>query len=111
MFIVLGACSRAAEQCRSDDLESLGYMLIYFLTNKLPWQGLKANTKQEKYDKIGQKKKNTPIDVLCRGCPSMCGVVFCNGSVYAFNRCALRGFFSSSGHQLIAFVLLAILDQ
>jgi len=57
------------EQCRRDDLESMGYMLLYFLCGRLPWQGLKARTKQEKYDKIGQKKMSTSIDELCRGQP------------------------------------------
>lgn len=57
------------EQGRRDDLESLGYMLIYFLNGKLPWQGLKARTKQEKYDAIGRRKRETPIDTLCRGAP------------------------------------------
>jgi len=57
------------EQSRRDDLESLGYMLMYFNLGKLPWQGLKARTKQEKYDKIGNKKIDVPIPVLCKGFP------------------------------------------
>lgn len=57
------------EQGRRDDLESLGYMLLYFNKGKLPWQGLKARTKQEKYDLIGKTKRETPIEVLCKNFP------------------------------------------
>lgn len=57
------------EQSRRDDLESLGYVFMYFIRGCLPWQGLKANTKKQKYDKIMEKKKSTPFSILCKGYP------------------------------------------
>jgi len=57
------------EQSRRDDLESLGYVLMYFNRGSLPWQGLKAATKRQKYERISEKKMGTPIEELCRGYP------------------------------------------
>eukprot|EP01035_Chromulina_nebulosa_P019709 gene19709-25634_t len=57
------------EQSRRDDLESIGYVLIYFLRGYLPWQGLKAYTKIQKYEKILEKKNSTSTETLCKGFP------------------------------------------
>lgn len=64
------------EQSRRDDLESLGYVLMYFLRGSLPWQGLKAATKKQKYEKISEKKMATPTETLCKGFPTEFVVYF-----------------------------------
>ncbi|CAL5971429.1 Kinase [Hexamita inflata] len=61
------------EQSRRDDLESLGYIFVYFIKGSLPWQGLKAGTKKQKYEKILEKKLGVPVEQLCRGAPSEFG--------------------------------------
>ena len=49
---------------------SLGYVMLYFCRGSLPWQGLKAATKKQNYDRIMEKKMTTPTEVLCRGFPN-----------------------------------------
>jgi len=44
------------EQSRRDDCESIGYIMLYFLKGSLPWQGLQGRTKEEKYNRIKDKK-------------------------------------------------------
>ena len=50
-------------------MESIGYVTMYFLRGALPWQGLKADNKKDKYERIKEKKHTTSIDVLCKGYP------------------------------------------
>ena len=57
-------------QSRRDDLESLGYVLLYLLLGRLPWQGHLSHSKEDKYYKIKQIKKSTTAEELCQGLPS-----------------------------------------
>ena len=59
----------AIESRRRDDLESLGYVLIFLAKGRLPWQGIKATNEQGKYDLIGQLKQKTTVAQLCEGLP------------------------------------------
>ncbi|ESN93313.1 hypothetical protein HELRODRAFT_115704 [Helobdella robusta] len=55
------------EQSRRDDMESVGYVIMYFIRGSLPWQGLKAATKKQKYERISEKKMSTSVEELCKG--------------------------------------------
>jgi len=59
---------RNYEQSRRDDLEALGYVLIYFLKGKLPWQNVRTSKKDRK-KVIGEKKSQISIDELTSGLP------------------------------------------
>ena len=61
---------RGAEQSRRDDLEAIGYMLLYFFNHgKLPWQGVSCKAKAEKYVKIYSMKKHLDFDIFCKDMP------------------------------------------
>jgi casein kinase 1 len=59
------------EQSRRDDLEAIGYVLMYFNRGQLPWQGFQANSKEEKYHKIMESKRATSVETLCKGHPAV----------------------------------------
>ena len=52
-----------------DDLESVGYILIYLLKGKLPWMGINCIDKNEKIKKICIRKIETSSSDLCVGLP------------------------------------------
>jgi len=62
-------CHLGIEQTRRDDLESLGYIMIYFIKGSLPWQGAKGGDKKAKFDKLKDGKLKIPLQDLCKGLP------------------------------------------
>ena len=60
---------KGIEQSRRDDLESIGYMLIFFVKGCLPWQGLKGSTKSKRSANILNVKNSTSLETLCEGLP------------------------------------------
>jgi serine/threonine protein kinase len=57
------------EQTRRDDLESIGYILVYFLRGSLPWQGMQAKDDKEKHRNILESKRSNSPEKLCAGLP------------------------------------------
>ena len=39
--------------------------MVYFSRGRLPWQGLTAATKKQRYEKICEKKMSVTMDELC----------------------------------------------
>ena len=95
------------EQSRRDDLEAIGYVLMYFNRGSLPWQGLKANGKKEKYEKIMEKKMSTPVEALCKHFPTEFvtylnytrSLRFEDRPDYAYLRRLLKDLFFREGYQ------------
>jgi casein kinase 1 len=63
------AAHKNHEQGRKDDLEAIGYILVYLFKGKLPWQGIKHKDKKERYRLIGEKKEATTDEELCDKMP------------------------------------------
>lgn len=57
------------EQSPRDELESIGYMMIYFLKGELPWQNITASNKDEKFSLVLKSKLSTKIATLTKGLP------------------------------------------
>ncbi|KAJ9137648.1 Casein kinase I-like protein [Pleurostoma richardsiae] len=94
------------EQSRRDDMEALGHVWVYFLRGRLPWQGIKAESNAQKYELIGKKKQETPINDLCEGFPKefavyleyVRGLGFEDPPNYEYLRDILRKAGENAGH-------------
>ncbi|KAH0596941.1 hypothetical protein MHUMG1_05249 [Metarhizium humberi] len=93
------------EQSWSDDLESLGYVLLYFARGSLPWQGIKAATDKEKLERVKNYKKTLSVEELCSGLPEEFSTYinytrslgFQDKPNYAYLRRLFRRLFTSKG--------------
>jgi serine/threonine protein kinase len=63
------AAHKQCEQARKDDLESIGYILVYLYKGKLPWQNIRNKDKLVRYRLIGEKKESTTEEELCSNMP------------------------------------------
>jgi len=98
---------RGCEPSRRDDLEALGYVLMYFLRGKLPWQGLKGSSTQERNQKIMEKKISTCPEDLCKGFPTEFATYldYCRNlnfedePDYAYLRLLLKGVFLKNSYK------------
>ena len=52
-------------------MEALGFVMLYLCRGELPWQGMRAKTKREKYHKIMEKKISTTPDEICKNYPGI----------------------------------------
>jgi len=61
---------KGVHQTRRDDLESIGYMIVFFLKKELPWQGMREPRRVKKWRKIQQKKESVSCYDLTQGLPN-----------------------------------------
>ena len=96
------------EQSRRDDLESIFYILLYFLKGSLPWQGIKINNKEDRYKKICEAKKNISIKELCSGLPeefetfliNIRNLEFTQVPDYNYLKCLLKNILNKSNYYI-----------
>ena len=67
---------KGLEQSRRDDLESLGYVLLYFLKGELPWQDINCDEKELKFDMIKNMKINYKMEDIAAGSPPSFWIYF-----------------------------------
>jgi casein kinase 1 len=98
------------EHSRRDDIESIGYILMYFLRGNLPWQGVQRYTPDHRqHEHLHNKiKVNTSIEELCEGYPlefaaflhHARSLSFSQEPDYSYLRRLFRDLFIEKGFQL-----------
>lgn len=91
------------EQSRRDDLESIGYILIYLIKGSLPWQGLKVAKGEDHFQKIMSKKIEVPITTLCSNLPKQ--------FVLYFDYVKQLGFESTPDYNYVKNLYISILND
>ena len=94
---------KGIEQSRRDDLESIGYMLIYFLKKKLPWQGLKGSTKSKRSHNIFNVKNSTSLEELCQDLPKQ--------FLLYMKYCRLLRFFQIPDYNLLRELFISVFKE
>lgn len=74
------------EPSRRDDLESMGYVLVYLAKGRLPWQGLPKRKRGSTVDEIRDKKRSTTVDDLCSGLPACFGELIAYAKSLSFQQ-------------------------
>jgi serine/threonine protein kinase len=100
------ATMKGQEQSRRDDMESLGYVWLYLLRGSLPWMGLDAANRRQKYQRICQVKQDTSLEDLCSGVPDefvqyfrdVLSLPFDGTPNYANYRTAFKKLFLNAGY-------------
>ncbi|KAL8813444.1 MAG: hypothetical protein Q9223_000230 [Gallowayella weberi] len=87
-------------QCFGDDLESLGYILVYFLSGSLPWSDFKVADKKEKAEMILKQKRAISTHDLCEGLPMEFAAYFDYIRSLPFNEKPDYAFLRKSFHDL-----------
>lgn len=97
-------------QSRRDDIESVGYILVYFLKGSLPWQNIRGTyDRKQRKEIILEMKMSTPLSKLCDGLPNEIHLFlkycrerkFDERPNYAYLRKLLRYDRPNDGHHLV----------
>ncbi len=59
------------EQGRRDDLEAIGFILVYLLKGTLPWQGVVPASGEELEEAVCKRKADTTVTELCKDLPGI----------------------------------------
>ena len=61
---------KGIELTRRDDLEALGYLILYFYMGTLPWKGATRNNNSDFFKRVLNVKEALSPEKLCKECPN-----------------------------------------
>ncbi|CAD8100822.1 unnamed protein product [Paramecium sonneborni] len=69
------AAHKGYELSRKDDIESLIYVLLYFMKGQLPWQNMQNVSDEERTSKVGEMKMSIDPKELCKDVPNEFAII------------------------------------